>query len=659
MSEIQFAQLLLLLGVTVAIVIAFQRLHVPSSLGYLLVGILLGPYTAGPVLDDQPIRALAEFGIVFLLFTIGLNLALPQLQALRQQVLTLGTAQVVLTTAVVAMLAWIAGAPPIAAFVVGAVFAQSSTILISKQLAEQGEDRSRHGRLAIAMSVFQDVTAVPFVIVIPVMGSIGSGFSPLAFALGWAFAKAALAFVLVFILGRWALGPLLHIAAERRSAEVFTLTVLFISLVAAWTTNQLGLSMAFGAFLVGMVLGETEFRHQVESAIRPFRDVLLGLFFVGIGMLIELPTILEIWHLAAIGAVVLVGTKTLLVAQMVRLTGIGTQTAWQTGLLLAVGGEFGFAVLAIALGADAIDEPTAQLVLASVLVSMVVAPVLIRFHQPLGRLLAGRQQASGSVEIGVAANPEILDNLDQHVIICGYGRIGQSVARMLETEGIPYVALDLDPSRVKDAHTAGERVFYGDAGERDILEAVGIGTARLVVISHDDVAAAMRVLGHSRTLRPDIPIMVRTRDESYVEELRAAGATEVVPETLEASLMIAASALLLLNLPLGLVSRRVQEQRRQRYPLLREVYRPSAALEDSGDDASTDRLLPVVLAPDSTLRGRSLDAVELKGVLVTALVRDGKRLLAPPMDTILEGNDVLVLFGAPDDLQRAEGVLLD
>lgn len=277
------SQILLLLGVAVAVVVMFQRLHVPTSLGYLLVGVILGPHTVGPTVYVPEFSTLAEFGLVFLLFTIGLNFSLPQLHALRRQVLGLGTGQVMFTTAVVGLAVWLAGLPAAAAFVVGAVFAQSSTAIIGSQLAEQGEENSPHGRLGLAMSVFQDVTVVPFLVVIPVLG-MTVGADVLGADLGWALAKGVAAFALLLLAGRWLLRPLFHLVTKKRSAEVLTLTVLLVVLLAAWFTSSLGLSLALGAFLAGMMLGDTEFRHQVEASNRPFRDVLLGLFFIGIGM---------------------------------------------------------------------------------------------------------------------------------------------------------------------------------------------------------------------------------------------------------------------------------------------------------------------------------------------------------------------------------------
>lgn len=648
-------QVLLLLGAAVAVIVAFQRLHIPSSLGYLLVGVILGPYTAGPVVEDQPIRDLAELGIVFLLFTIGLNFSPPQIRALRDQVLKLGTGQVVLTTTVVAFAAWLGGLPAAVAFVIGAVFAQSSTTIISKQLAEQGESNTPHSRLAVAMSVFQDVTAVPFVVIIPALGAT-AGAAALATSLGWAVAKAALAFALVYAAGHWVLRPLFHVVAERRSAEAFTLTVLFVSLVAAWTTSSLGLSMAFGAFLVGMMLGETEFRHQVEAAIRPFRDVLLGLFFIGIGMLFDPGAVVQIWPLALLGAAVLLLSKTLIVTLLVRWSGVPLLSAWRTGLLLAVGGEFGLALIAIALGAGVIDGFVGQVALTSVLFSMFTAPLLIRFNGLIARVLTPRTAEEEEDRLPVVTK-QLTGQLHDHTIICGYGRIGQSVGHFLEEEDIPYVALDLDPAKVRQAHIAGEPVFYGDAAEPGILEAVGIDSARLVVISHPDVEAALRILEQVRNMRPELPVMVRTRDESHLDTLREAGASEVVPETLEAGLMIASQALLLLNTPLSRVIRRMQEQRAGRYRLLREFAIETAAPETAPTTTEGDRLRPVPLPDGSPAVGCTLADLALERVAVTALVREGNRQLTPPDHTELRPGDVLVLFGTAEDLDRAERVL--
>ncbi|WP_119353230.1 cation:proton antiporter [Azohydromonas sediminis] len=646
-----FVQTLLLLGCAVAVVLAFQRLRIPSSLGYLLVGVLLGPHTAGPVVDTLPLQALAEFGIVFLLFTIGLNFSLPQIHALRHLVLGLGTAQVALTTAAVGALAWAAGLAPAAAFVVGAVFAQSSTTIIGRQLAEQGEDQSRHARLGLGMSVFQDVTAAPFVVVIPVLAAASA--ATLGGTLAWALAKAALAFALVFVVGRWLLRPLFHRVAAHRSAELFTLTVLFVSLAAGATTHALGLSMAFGAFLAGMVLGETEFRHQVEATIRPFRDVLLGLFFVGIGMLFDPAALARVWHWGLLGAFVLVTVKAALVAGLVRAAGIDATTAWRTGILLAVGGEFGFALLAIGLQAGVVDEALGQAVLASVLFSMLAGPWLIRHHHALARrLVRAPAVAPGADAPDAAAPPQ--PPAGAQVLLAGYGRVGQSLGHFLESEGIAYAALDMDAERVRKARRAGEPVHYGDSSQLDVLLALGLDAARLVVVTHDDTAAALRTVQQVRQHRPQVPVLVRTRGPETADALRAAGASEVVPETLEATLALASQALRQLGVPAPRVARRVMAERAGHYRQLRGTFGGDPSHAD--DDA--ERLHALQIAADAPPVGEPLSALPLDGVIVSALVRQGRRRLQPAPETRVEAGDTLVLFGHPQALARAEDALL-
>ena len=649
----QFSQILLLLGVAVAIVIGFQWLRIPSSLGYLLVGVILGPHTIGPVVDLPQLEALAEFGVVFLLFTIGLNFSLPQLHALRHQVLWLGTAQVAFTTMVVALLAWWIGTPAAAAFVIGAVFAQSSTTIIGKQLTEQSEDSSRHGRLGLAMSVFQDVTAVPFVVVIPVLG-LAASVSAVSGALALALAKAVAAFALVFLAGRWLLRPLFHFVAQRRSTELFTLTVLLVALLAAWTTAQLGLSLAFGAFLAGMMLGETEFRHQVEATIRPFRDVLLGLFFIGIGMLFDPAALPSVWQGALLGALILLISKAVLVTAIVRLAGIDPLTACRTGLLLAVGGEFGFALLALGLSTTLIEPALGQTVLTAVLFSMILGPILIRYNHAIASRVFAHPPTALAQPGDLSTPPaELKASLSDHVLICGYGRIGQGVAHFLRQEQVPFVALDLDVDRVREAHLAGEPVFYGDAAEPDMLDAVGVERARLLVISHDDVSTALIQLQYLKSHWPKLPVMVRTRDETHVKALQAAGALEVVPETLEASLMIAAQTLLLLDVPAHRVMTRIQEQRGQQYRLVREFF-PGNVLTAQAEEQALYCLRSVALPAYSPVLGQSVTSLMLAEARLTALVRDGERLAEPAPSLRLRAGDVLVLYGPAEALDRLE-----
>ncbi|MDO8989237.1 MAG: cation:proton antiporter [Sideroxyarcus sp.] len=559
------AQIILLLAVAVSVVVIFQRLRVPTSLGYLLVGVILGPYTAGPTVYVPEFAALAEFGVVFLLFTIGLNFSLPQLHALRHQVLGLGTGQVALTTLAVGVIAWLAGLSAAAAFVIGAVFAQSSTTIIGSQLTEQGEENSHHGRFGLAMSVFQDVTAVPFLVVIPVLGvAIGAG--ALAGALGWALVKAVFAFALVFFAGRWLLRPLFHFIAERQSAEIFTLAVLLVALLAAWTTSNLGLSLAFGAFLAGMMLGETEFRHQVELSIRPFRDVLLGLFFIGIGMRFDPGALPPIWHWALLGALLILVSKTLIVALLMRKSGIDALVAWRTGLLLAVGGEFGLALIAIALDSRVIGVELGQIAMTSVLLSMIAGAILIRFNHAIARWLAGerrREERGVPVELPGAAEAQ--------VVIGGYGRVGHTIAVLLRTSGVPFVVFDTDAKRVAQGRSDGHPVLYGDISDPELLTTIRVERASLVVITIDHAAKALRAVSHLRKACPQVPVIARARDLEASAQLIEAGATHAYPEAIEASLRLGATALQILHVPTEDIDQLVQGVRAWDYtPVLEE-----------------------------------------------------------------------------------------
>jgi CPA2 family monovalent cation:H+ antiporter-2 len=552
------AQILLLLAVAIAVVVAFQRLHVPTSLGYLLVGVILGPHTMGPTVSVPEFETLAEFGVVFLLFTIGLNFSLPQLQVLRHQVLGLGTGQILFTTLLVGTITWLAGLPVAAAFVFGAVFAQSSTTIIASLLTEQGKENTQHGRLGLAMSVFQDVTAVPFMVIIPVLGTSVAA-DVLAGDLGLALTKAVFAFALVFAAGRWLLRPLFHLVSERRSLEMFTLAVLLIVLLAAWTTNSLGLSLAFGGFLAGMMLGETEFRHQVESSIRPFRDVLLGLFFIGIGMRFDPAAIPPIWHWTLLGALLILVSKTLVVAAMVRGIGVDTQIAWRTGLLLSVGGEFGLALIAIALDSNVIDMQLGQIAITSVLLSMIAGAVLVHFNGDIAARLASAPRAE------TPSIPELLETPEQLVVIGGYGRVGRIISVLLHSTGVPFVAFDTDPKRVAQGTADGYPVSYGDISDPELLSAIHVERASLVVITVDKSTTALRAISYLCRMCPQVPVIARARDIETSTRLLDAGAVHAYPETIEASLRLGATALQMLHVSSEDIDQVIQDVREWGY----------------------------------------------------------------------------------------------
>ncbi|MEW6354252.1 MAG: cation:proton antiporter [Pseudomonadota bacterium] len=658
MTQGVFQEILVLLAVAVLVIALFRRFKLPVIMAYLCVGVLVGQQGMGWLSLSENTHFLAEFGVVFLMFAIGLEFSWPKLLAMRSTVLGLGGAQVAISTLLGGLVAWWLGMSPEGAFAVGGLLAMSSTAIVSKQLTEQLELGSRHGRLAMGVLLFQDVAVIPFLIIIPALAA-DHAQGALAVSLGTALFKGVLVFLLLLAAGRWLLRPLFRAIAAERSSELFVLTVLLVSLAAAWLTQQAGLSLALGAFLAGMVISETEFRHQVEVDIRPFQDVLLGLFFVTIGMRLNLLILPQIWHWVLLLVAVLVAFKILLVMALSRMAGVERGVGLRAGLCLAQCGEFGFVLLAQAAGYELMSERANQIVLASVLLSMALAPVLIRYNGVLAKRLftLSYGQNHTHIEDDVRVNAQ---SMEQHVIICGYGRVGQNIARILEREGINFVALDLDPMRVHEARNAGDPVSYGDCTRQAILEAAGLSRARAVVVSFGDVAPTLRVLEHTRRLRPDMPVLARTRNDTDMERLYDAGATEVVPETLEASLMLSSQLLLLLGTPLSDVIRGIRDVRNDRYSLLRGLFpgREPGAAEGLGSRG--ERLHTVMLPPDAYAVGRTLADLELDrlGVQVTAVRRSGIRGPQPEPHTRLRAGDVLTLYGSAHALERAEAVLL-
>lgn len=553
---------LMLLVVSVLAVGVLRRLHLPPILGYLFVGVLIGPHALGWLGDNDTTSLLGEIGVGFLLFTIGLEFSIPQFLAMRRTLLGLGGTQVLVGALSGGIIAWAIGISWQGALVMGGALAMSSTAIVVKQLTDQLELQATHGRLALGILLFQDLAAVPFLVMIPIL----AGSEPLVASLLAAFGKGLLAFAIMLAMGRWVLRPLFHLVAALGSAELFTLTVLLVSLAAAWITSLLGLSLVLGAFLAGMMLSETEYRHQIETDIRPFRDILLGLFFITVGMQLDLALLPSLWPWIALLVVGLVLGKGPLIVILTRLAGYDNRIALRTGAVLAHGGEFGFALLTLALLRGVIERPDSQPVLAAVIVSMVLAPLLIRYNGVLAaRVFARTPQPDSEVE----QIAEIGQRAVGHVVLCGFGRVGQNMAGFLSDEGFDYVALDLEPQRVKAAWEGGQPVFYGDATHRENLASAGVGRARALAITCDDLGAALKILHAARSLQPDLPVLVRIRDAADLDRLLEAGASEVVPEVQEAGLMMAIKLLLLLDVPPDRVTQQMRAARGDRYRLLR------------------------------------------------------------------------------------------
>ena len=644
---------LLLLAAAVLGVVAFRLLNLPPMLGYLAVGILIGPHALGLVPDTKETRYLAEFGVVFLMFSIGLEFSLPKLKSMRSLVFGLGMGQVVLTILGVMAAGWLAGffmpLPLSAAFLLGATLAMSSTAILMKLLADRLELETEHGRRMVGVLLFQDLAVVPLLVVIPALAAHAE---ELVESLGMAGLKAVALLTILLVGGRWVVGRWLHLVARRRAHELFVLNVLLIALGLAWLTEHAGLSLALGSFVAGMLIAETEYRHQVEEDIKPFRDVLLGLFFITIGMLLDVNVVIRHFGwvvLALLGPTTL---KCLLIVGLARVLGAPAGTAIRTGLGLATAGEFGFVLLAQ--GAPLLDPTLRQIVLAAMLLSMLAAPFLVQYSDRIAMRFVASEWMQRSLELHSIAARSMA--VEKHVIIAGYGRSGQHLARMLTDEGIGYVALDLDPDRVREAAAAGDSVVYGDAARRETLVAAGLARASALVISYNDAHSALKVLHFAHQLSPTLPVIVRTQDDADLDRLLKAGATEVVPEVFEGSLMLGSHALVLLGVPLSRVVRRVQKARDSRYRFLRGYFHGADDRVEFDDDSEHARLHSVAVENGTAAVGRALGELDLAGLgaEVTAVRRRGIRGADPAADLVLQAGDVLVLRGPQEALELAE-----
>ncbi len=644
---------LILLATAVMAVVVFRLLKLPPMLGYLLAGVIIGPHALGWISEDEETRHLAEFGVVFLMFTIGLEFSLPKLVAMKHLVFGFGTAQVLCTIALVMGAAWLIDLDWYVGFVLGGALAMSSTAIVIKLLAERLELNSEHGRQIIGVLLFQDLMVIPLLIIVP---ALGSGFDSGASDLLIAFVKIAVVLAIILFFGQKLMRSWLHIVAQQRSSELFVLNVLLITLGLAWVTQMAGLSLALGAFLAGMLISETEYRYQVEEDVRPFRDVLLGLFFVTIGMLLDVQVLIENFFWVLLILLTLVVLKTALIIGLSRLFGADLSVAFRTGMSLAQAGEFGFVLLAQASALQLISSAVLQPVLAAMVLSLFIAPFLIEYSESIIRRSYGSDWMQKAMQITSIAAQTM--SQQDHVIICGYGRSGQSVARILEQESINFIALDLDPKRIHEARTAGESVVYGDAAKREVLIAAGLVRAKVLVVSYHNIRSTLKILEHVQELHPELSVVARVMDESEVDVLKKAGATEVVAEIMEGSLMLASHALMFANISTGRILRRIRSIREQRYSLLRGFYH---GVSDETDEVN-ESLFPhlhlhtLTILPAAAAINKTLAEINLKTltVEVIAVRRRNIRGLLPSVDTKLEAGDVVVLKGTQENLAAAE-----
>ena len=656
---------LLYLVAAVLGVVVCRSLKLPPMLGYLVVGVLIGPNALALAKDTVGVKYLAEFGVVFLMFVIGLEFNLPKLRSMRTLVFGLGLWQVVLTMLATLMghffLAWayatfLGGTWNMGwqgAVVLGGALAMSSTAIVVKLMAERLELESEHGRRVLGVLLFQDLAVVPLLVLIPALGSPAE---ELVRAMAWAGLKAGLLLTVLLVGGQKVMRWWLTLVARRKSEELFMLNLLLVTLGLAYLTEHAGLSLALGAFIAGMLVAETEYKHQVETDIRPFHDVLLGLFFITIGMKLDWRPVLDQWLLVLLLTTLPVLAKFVLVAALAYATRATPGVALRTGLYLAQAGEFGFVLLTLGAEHNLVAAAWVSPVLACMVLSMLATPFLIMYSNRIVNRLSASDWLMQSVALTTIAKRAIA--AESHVIICGYGRSGQNLARLLAPEKIPYMALDLDPDRVRQAAAAGQSVVFGDAARLQSLMAAGLARAAAVVVSYHDTPSALKILRLVQDHAPRVPVIVRTVDDADIDRLKAAGATEVVPEAIEGSLMLAGHALALVGVPMKRVIRITRDARDARYSLLRGYFH--GADDDTVEELASERLLSVTLPTAARCLGQTLahQALHAVGVKVVTIRRASGGVTAAEPEHVLAASDTLVLSGLPEPLALAEEKLL-
>lgn len=647
---------LLLLTSSVLAVAFFRALRLPAMLAYFFVGLLFGPYALNLLPSTESGRHVAEFGIVFLMFSIGLEFSLSKLYAMRKTLFGLGGAQVLITLGVAMLIGWLAGLSLVTAFVIGGALTMSSTAIVSKILMERVDLNSRHGRLSIGILLFQDLAVIPILVLIPALGAQSGNLTNI---LGISLLKTVILLFILFKFGKGIINFWFSLVAKQRSRELFVMNVLMVTLLLATVTKIAGLSYALGAFIAGMLISETRYRYQVESDIASFRDILLGLFFISVGMLLDFNQLGKHIGLVLLLLVCFVLFKAFVIAVLSRLFGYETGVGIRTGMVLAQAGEFSFVILALGLEQNLIGGNELQVVLAASLLSMVTAPFIIQYNGKIARKLVKSYTRNSSQVVDEIDS--VAKNLKDHVIICGYGRSGQYLGRFLKEENIPFIALDIDPTRVHDAAAAGQHVMYGDAGRRIVLQAAGGARAKALIVSYSDMRASMKVLHVAQEGYPNLPVIVRTYDDADIDTFRAAGATEVVPEVLEGSLMLASHALVLLGIPLNRVVKRIRLFREERYKMFQGYFHGLTDVVSETMETHQIRLHSTEISAQDFSVGMRLSDINFAGFNVELQhIRRPNMLedILPRPDIVIGEGDILVLLGSPADLGSAEKFLL-
>ena len=645
--------LVILVAVAIPVVAVAQRLRVPTVVGFLLTGVAIGPHSFGFIPDAASVSGLAELGLILLLFTIGLELSVSRIIRLGRLVLQGGAVQVAATIAATAGLAFAVAVTPRQAVFYGALVALSSTAIVLKIYTDRGELDSPHGRAAMAILLFQDICVVPLMLLVPVLAGAGEGIGASARHMGISLAVVAT----LIVVGRAAVPWVLQKVVLLRNRELFTLSIVFFALGAAYVTASTGLSLALGAFIAGLVIAESEYGVQALSDVLPFRDTFTGIFFISVGMLLDLGFVLEHAGLVLTITVGVFFGKAIIAGGAVRLLKRSWQVSVLSGLGLAQVGEFSFILAMVGAPLGLLDADGYQLFLAMSVITMLATPFVISAAGPIADWFC-RVTGQPALEI-LPHEEQAIAQLHDHVIIVGYGLNGRNLARTLRVAGISYVILEANGQTVLHAREAREPIYFGDGSRREVLERVGIERARAVVFAISSPAEERRGVAIARQLSPSVRIVVRTRYVAAMEELQKLGANEVVPEEFETSLEIFARVLRLYGVPRNAIEREVQTVRDEHYEMFRRLHLPDLQLDALKHFDVHTALETVEVEERARAIGENATSLNLRGetgATVIAVIRDGVALYTPDPEFRFRPGDTVVLIGDREALRRGAQV---
>jgi CPA2 family monovalent cation:H+ antiporter-2 len=642
-------ELVLLIAIAAAAAALFERLRLPAVAGFLVTGAAVGPGGLGLVGDPETVRRLAELGVVFLLFEIGLELPLDRVRQLWRRAALAGGLQVLVTLAAVSGFAMAIGVTPARAFVVGALVAMSSTALVMRVLSDRGEIDAPQGQLSVGILLFQDLCIVPLLLVVPLLAG-AEGQEPIDRL--WPLLRAMLALVGFFLLLRFGLRRVLDRVIALRSRDVFTLVAFLVVLGSAWVAESIGLTLAVGAFVGGLVLSASPYAYQLSAEVIPLRGVLLGIFFTAVGMLLDPRVAVDEW-IGVVGYVAaVVGVKSLVIAGIVA---TALRQGWRLGLITGLGlaqtGEFSFVLAAVASEAGLLDSTFRQVFVAGSIVTLVATPFLIGLAPRLARWLTrGAPAPAPGVEV---------DRRRGHVVLLGCGFAGQTLIRVLSARGIPYVGVEANASTVQRLHARGEPVYYGDVTRRTLLEHVGSARAQLVVVTISDPVATREVVRLVRQIAPDVPVVARTRYVLQVDPLYEAGASQVVAEEFESTLEVLSQSLRVFGLPDASVAEFIGMLREEGYEPLRA---PELALDPWLGEILEEVSSQWVGVESELPEGASLESLGVRartGCSVLVVEHRGQRVPNPDPSQTLARGDRLLALGTPAEVSRLERLLAD